>query len=81
MPLNIFEPRYLQMVDEAIAGARLIGMIQPGLDGALRDDGEPELCNVGCIGRITSLSETRRRPLSDFAAGRLPVPRRRRNWR
>ncbi|MFD2053805.1 LON peptidase substrate-binding domain-containing protein [Mesorhizobium calcicola] len=58
MPLNIFEPRYLQMVDEAIAGSRLIGIIQPSLDGALRDDGEPELCNVGCAGRIIAFSET-----------------------
>ncbi|TPN83645.1 ATP-dependent protease [Mesorhizobium sp. CU2] len=58
MPLNIFEPRYLQMIDQAMAGARLIGMIQPSLDGALRDDGEPELCNVGCIGRIISLAES-----------------------
>ena len=58
MPLNIFEPRYLQMVDEAIGGQRLIGMIQPALDGSTRPDGEPELCAVGCIGRITSLSES-----------------------
>jgi Lon protease-like protein len=58
MPLNIFEPRYLQMVDEAIAGPRLIGMIQPSLDGALRADGEPELCNIGCVGRIIALSES-----------------------
>jgi len=58
MPLNIFEPRYLQMVDEAITGSRLIGIIQPSLDGALRDDGEPELCNVGCIGRIIAFSES-----------------------
>jgi Lon protease-like protein len=58
MPLNIFEPRYLEMVDAAIAGPRLIGIIQPGLDGALRADGEPELCNVGCIGRIISFSES-----------------------
>jgi Lon protease-like protein len=58
MPLNIFEPRYLQMIDQAMAGPRLIGMIQPSLDGALRDDGEPELCNVGCAGRIISLAET-----------------------
>ncbi|MER8466229.1 LON peptidase substrate-binding domain-containing protein [Mesorhizobium sp. M1396] len=58
MPLNIFEPRYLQMVDEAITGPRLIGVIQPSLDGALRDDGEPELCNVGCAGRIIAFSET-----------------------
>lgn len=58
MPLNIFEPRYLQMVDEAVAGSRLIGVIQPSLDGALREDGEPELCNVGCAGRIIAFSET-----------------------
>jgi Lon protease-like protein len=58
MPLNVFEPRYLQMVDEVLGGSRLIGMIQPSLDGSLRDDGEPELCQVGCIGRITSLAET-----------------------
>jgi uncharacterized protein len=58
MPLNIFEPRYLLMIDEAMAGPRLVGMIQPGLDGALREDGEPEICNVGCLGRITSLAET-----------------------
>jgi Lon protease-like protein len=58
MPLNIFEPRYLQMVDAAMAGDRLIGMIQPGFDGALREDGEPEIVNVGCMGRITSLTET-----------------------
>lgn len=58
MPLNIFEPRYLQMVDAAMAGSRLIGMIQPALDGTLLADGEPALCPVGCIGRITSLAET-----------------------
>ncbi|QPC90027.1 LON peptidase substrate-binding domain-containing protein [Mesorhizobium sp. INR15] len=58
MPLNIFEPRYLQMVDDAIAGSRLVGIIQPSLDGALRDDGEPELCNVGCAGRIIAFSES-----------------------
>lgn len=58
MPLNIFEPRYLHMIDAAMAGDRLIGMIQPGFDGAQRDDGEPEIVNVGCMGRITSLTET-----------------------
>lgn len=58
MPLNIFEPRYLQMIDEAMKGSRLVGMIQPSLDGAMREDGEPELCQVGCLGRITSLAET-----------------------
>lgn len=58
MPLNIFEPRYLEMVDHALRHDRLIGMIQPRLDGALRADGEPELCDVGCLGRITSFAET-----------------------
>lgn len=58
MPLNIFEPRYLQMIDSAIAGLRVIGMVQPSLDGALKSDGEPELCQVGCAGRIVSFAET-----------------------
>ena len=58
MPLNIFEPRYLEMVDHVLAHDRLIGMIQPRLDGARRSDGEPELCEVGCIGRLTSFAET-----------------------
>lgn len=58
LPLNIFEPRYLQMVDNAIAGDRLIGMIQPRLDGNLRNDGEPEICEAGCIGRVTSFAES-----------------------
>ncbi|MGE0280129.1 MAG: LON peptidase substrate-binding domain-containing protein [Rhizobiaceae bacterium] len=58
LPLNIFEPRYLQMIDATMAGDRLIGMVQPALDGRLRADGEPFLCDVGCLGRITSMSET-----------------------
>lgn len=58
LPLNIFEPRYLQMIDDAIAGTRLVGLIQPALDGAVREDGEPEICSVGCLGRVTSLTET-----------------------
>lgn len=58
MPLNIFEPRYLQMIDEAVGRDRVIGMIQPGLDGSLRERGEPELSPVGCLGRITALNET-----------------------
>lgn len=58
MPLTIFEPRYLQMLDEALAGTRLVGMIQPSLDGARRADDEPELCQVGCIGRVISFAES-----------------------
>ena len=56
LPLNIFEPRYLAMCDDALGGSRLIGMIQPrDPDSAARD---PDLCHVGCAGRITSFRET-----------------------
>ena len=57
MPLNVFEPRYLAMVDDALAGSRLIGMIQPD---AARPGSEarPQLYSVGCLGRITQLAET-----------------------
>jgi uncharacterized protein len=58
MPLNIFEPRYLAMIEHVLGSTRLIGMIQPSLDGAKRADGEPQLCAVGCLGRITSFAET-----------------------
>jgi Lon protease-like protein len=56
LPLNIFEPRYLNMVDDVLGGKRLIGMIQtrPGADVGER----PELAGVGCVGRLTSFSET-----------------------
>jgi len=58
LPLNIFEPRYLSMVDAALAGHRMIGMIQPaGLITPANDD-TPDLAEVGCAGRITSLQET-----------------------
>lgn len=53
MPLNIFEPRYLEMVDEAMRTHRIIAMIQPALDGS-----ENGLCHMGCLGRIVSLTET-----------------------
>ncbi|MDN5929428.1 MAG: LON peptidase substrate-binding domain-containing protein [Hyphomicrobiales bacterium] len=58
MPLNIFEPRYLEMIDHAIGGDRIVGMIQPNLEGDLRPNGEPELCAVGCAGRIATFAET-----------------------
>jgi Lon protease-like protein len=57
LPLNIFEPRYLAMVDAAVGGDRLIGMIQPALD-APENAPHPPLCQVGCLGRITQFSET-----------------------
>ena len=56
LPLNIFEPRYLNMVLDALAGTRLIGMVQP-LPGAEAE--HPELHRTGCAGRIVSFSETR----------------------
>jgi Lon protease-like protein len=57
MPLNIFEPRYLAMIDNALRGARLIGMIQPDAIHS-GDDERPTLFRVGCVGRITQLSES-----------------------
>jgi Lon protease-like protein len=61
LPLNIFEPRYLDMVTDALSGDRIIGMIQPrGTDSA---DDRPELMQVGCAGRITSFAETADRRL------------------
>lgn len=55
LPLNIFEPRYLAMVDAALSGARLIGMVQPVPDSAAET--KPPLCPVGCVGRITRFAE------------------------
>jgi Lon protease-like protein len=62
MPLNIFEPRYLTMVRDAMAGSKLIGMIQPRLssddDGGADGKTRPGLFAVGCAGRITEYRET-----------------------
>jgi len=58
MPLNIFEPRYLQMVDDALRdGQRLIGMIQPDVTHSHSSE-RPTLFKVGCVGRITQLAES-----------------------
>ena len=59
LPLNIFEPRYLAMVEDALgARGRLIGMIQPDPAKPSRDDGEDEhLYPIGCAGRIVSFAE------------------------
>src|SRR5246127_5558829 len=56
LPLNIFEPRYLAMTRDALAGERLIGMVQPSDPRAAGDN--PPVYPVGCAGRITSFSET-----------------------
>src|SRR5215831_1119509 len=58
MPLNIFEPRYLTMVDDALrSGQRLIGMIQPDIVHTAQRD-RPTLFHVGCVGRITQFAES-----------------------
>ena len=54
VPLNIFEPRYIQMVDESMKGNRIIGIVQPKR-GELK---KPNLYEVGCAGKITSFNET-----------------------
>ena len=63
LPLNIFEPRYLAMVDDALKDARMIGMIQPRAalsdpDPAESPEGMAPLCDIGCLGRITGFQET-----------------------
>jgi Lon protease-like protein len=58
LPLNIFEPRYLAMVDDALrAGHRLIGMIQPDASHSDNLDA-PKLFHIGCVGRISQFGET-----------------------
>ena len=57
MPLNVFEPRYLAMIDAALAGDRVIGMIQPDAAVPVCSRG-PGLFAVGCAGRLTSFAET-----------------------
>ena len=55
VPLNIFEPRYIQMIDDSMKSHRMIGMIQPKKSGEFK---RPDLYEVGCIGKITSFNET-----------------------
>src|SRR3712207_6242533 len=57
IPLNIFEPRYLAMVDDALKAERIIGMIQPDSEAG-GSPLTPKLYQVGCAGRITQLAET-----------------------
>jgi Lon protease-like protein len=56
LPLNIFEPRYLEMISDALSGERVIGIIQPKDESS--DEERPGLMKVGCAGRITSYAET-----------------------
>jgi hypothetical protein len=54
LPLNVFEPRYLNMLDDAMAGDRIIGMIHTAGGSRAR----PNLAAIGCAGRVTSYAET-----------------------
>ncbi|MDO8352701.1 MAG: LON peptidase substrate-binding domain-containing protein [Aestuariivirga sp.] len=56
LPRNIFEPRYLEMISDALSGERIIGIIQPKDDSDTAE--RPDLMKVGCAGRITSYAET-----------------------
>ena len=53
VPLNIFEPRYIQMINDSMKDNRIIGMIQPKNNNNI-----PELYSIGCAGKITSFNET-----------------------
>ena len=55
VPLNIFEPRYLQMIDDSMKSHRMIGMIQPKKTGT---ENKPDLYDIGCLGKITSFNES-----------------------
>src|SRR5689334_5183834 len=57
LPLNIFEPRYLAMVEDSLATGRMFGMIQPDPNLPPGETG-PGLYRVGCLGRLSSFSET-----------------------
>lgn len=56
LPLNVFEPRYVQMIDDALKSHRMIGMIQPDPEAGERP--VPPLTKVGCAGRITQFAES-----------------------
>ena len=56
VPLNIFEPRYIDMINDSMKSDKMIGMIQP--KNSINKDNNPELHQVGCVGKITSFKET-----------------------
>ena len=56
VPLNIFEPRYIDMINDSMKSNKFIGMIQPKT--SIDDKNRPELHEVGCLGKITSFRET-----------------------
>ena len=56
VPLNIFEPRYIDMINDSMKSSKTIGMIQP--KNTVNENNDPELHEVGCLGKITSFKET-----------------------
>ena len=56
VPLNIFEPRYIEMINDSMKSNKLIGMIQP--KNSTRNQSKPNLHNIGCLGKIISFKET-----------------------
>jgi len=56
VPLNIFESRYIDMINDSMRSNKLIGMIQP--KSSSNEEVRPELHNIGCLGKITSFKET-----------------------
>ena len=56
VPLNIFEPRYIEMINDSMKSNKMIGMIQP--KSSKNDNNEPNLYDVGCLGKITTFQET-----------------------
>ena len=83
LPLNVFEPRYRNMVADALEGGQHIGMVQPLIPrqdnwvasaAAAEDRDNPELYRIGCLGRIEECEPQHGRPLPDRPARRLPLP-------
>ena len=57
VPLNIFEPRYMDMINDSMKSNKFIGMVQPKIFNHTKDN-NPELYNIGCMGQITNFKET-----------------------
>ena len=58
VPLNIFEPRYIDMVNDSMSSNKFVGMIQPKIQKEINQNFKPELHQIGCMGKITSFKET-----------------------
>ena len=58
MPLNIFEPRYINLIDAVLAGSRYVGMLQPKARKQETDIDNGKIYDVGCLGRLTAFGET-----------------------